>query len=199
MGTNSKIPSGDILPIPSSDLSHIPEDNYATFYNSASSAPTNPKVHLVDPDPTTYVKSNSDSVYETTITPPIKLIDSNRRQQIWSRLFNDKQYPKDLKRYDGNENHWRNAKENWASAISASRWYFMLKSDYVPPDNSDPYAFNTSNLADGYIFNILDLKIPTSGIHQCWNALKRFRKRDPNRKGFIADGRRAWFAITDIY
>ena len=44
MGTNFKITSGDILPIPSRDLSKIPEDTYATFYNSASSAPTNPKV-----------------------------------------------------------------------------------------------------------------------------------------------------------
>ena len=73
MGNNSKIPSRDIFPINSRDLSNIPEDNYATFYNSVSFAPTNPKVHIVKPDPTTYVKSNSDYISETTITLPINL------------------------------------------------------------------------------------------------------------------------------
>ena len=73
MGTNSKIPSRDIFPIPSRDSSKIPEDTYATFYNSASFAPTNPKVQLVKLYPTTYVKYNSDFISENTITPPIKL------------------------------------------------------------------------------------------------------------------------------
>ena len=58
---------------------------------------------------------------------------------------------------------------------------------------------NTSNLADGYIFKILDLNIPTRDSHQCRNALEYFLKRDPNGEGFIADGRGAWFVITDIY
>ena len=120
METNSKIPSGDIFPITSRDLSNIPEDTYATFYNSTSSVPTNPKVQLFEPDPTTYVKSNSNPISKTTITPPIKLNDSKIRQHIWIRIFNENQYHKDLKRYDGNENHWRKAKENWAAAISAA-------------------------------------------------------------------------------
>ena len=61
------------FPIPSRDLSKIPEDTYAKFYNSASFAPFNPKVQLVKPDPTTYVKSNSGYISKTTITPPIQL------------------------------------------------------------------------------------------------------------------------------
>ena len=53
MVNNFKIPSSDILPTPSRDLSKIPEDTYATLYNSASSTPINPKVQLVEPDSTT--------------------------------------------------------------------------------------------------------------------------------------------------
>ena len=75
----------------------------------------------------------------------------------------------------------------------------MLKSDYVSPYQSDPYACNNSNLADVYTFKILDLNLPTSDSHQCRNALKRFRKRYRNGEGFIIDGHRAWFAITAIY
>ena len=82
MVTNFKIPSGDILTILSRDLSKILEDTYATFYNSASYTPTNPKVQLVKPYPTTYMKSNSDFISKTTITPPIKISDSKIRQQI---------------------------------------------------------------------------------------------------------------------
>ena len=128
MGTNSKIYSGDIFPIPSRSLSNITEDRYAAFYNSASLAPTNPKVQLVKLDPTTYVKSNSDYISKTTITPHIKLSNSNIFQHIWSLIFNNKQDPKDLKRCNGNENHWCKAKENWAAAISAVHCDFMLKS-----------------------------------------------------------------------
>ena len=98
MGTNSKIHSGDISPIPFRDLSKIPEYTYATFYNSTSSAPTNPKIQLVEPDPTTYLKSNSNSNYETTITSPIKISNYKICQQIWSRILNDKQDSKYLKR-----------------------------------------------------------------------------------------------------
>ena len=75
----------------------------------------------------------------------------------------------------------------------------MLNSEYVPPYNSDLYACNTSNLADVYLFKILDLNIPTSDSHQCQNALKHFRKRDPNGEVFITDRHGAWFSITDIY
>ena len=117
MGTNSKNPSGDILPIPSKDLSKILTDNYATFYNSTSSAPTNPNVQLVEPYPTTYRKFNSDHISKTAITPPIKFSGSKIHQQILSHKFNDKKYPKDLKMYDGKENHWRKSKENCAAAI----------------------------------------------------------------------------------
>ena len=100
MGTNSKIPSSDIFPIPSRDLSKILEDTYATFYNSASSAPTDPNVQLVEPDPTTCVKYNSHYISKTTITPPINLSDSKICQQIWSHILSNKQYHKDIKRYD---------------------------------------------------------------------------------------------------
>ena len=75
----------------------------------------------------------------------------------------------------------------------------MPKSDYVPPDKYDPYAFNTYNLSDGYIFKILNLNIPTSDSHQCRNALERFQKRDPNGWGVIIDGSEAWFEITALY
>ena len=50
-----------------------------------------------------------------------------------------------------------------------------------------------------YIFNILYLKLPTNGIHQCRNSLKRFFKRDPNGEGFITYGHGAWFEITALY
>ena len=105
-----------------------------------SFAPANPMIQLFEPYPTTYVKSNSNSTSKTTITSPINIRDYKIRQQIWSRIFNDKQDHKDLKRYDGNENHWRKDKENWAAAISAARCDFMLKFDYFPPDKSDPYS-----------------------------------------------------------
>ena len=45
-----------------------------------------------------------------------------------------------MKRYDSNKNHWRKAKENWAAAISSAQCDFILKSDYIPPDKSNPYA-----------------------------------------------------------
>ena len=118
MGTNSKIHSGNISPIPPRYFYKVPEDTYsATFYKSKYSAPTNYKINLVDPDSTTSVKSKSDPTSDKI--PPIKLIDSNIRQQIWSFIFNDKKDPKDPKSYNGNKNHWHKAKENWAAAISA--------------------------------------------------------------------------------
>ena len=126
VGTNSNITSGDIFTIPPRDLSKIPEDTYATFYNSMSSAPTNPNVKLVKPDPKTYVKSNSDSVSKTTITLPVKLSNSKIRQQICSCIFNNKQELKDIKKYNGNEKNWRKAKENWTAAISAAHCDFKL-------------------------------------------------------------------------
>ena len=57
IGTNSKITSGDIFPIPSRYLSKIPEDTNATFYNSAYSAPTNSKVQIVKSYPKIFMKS----------------------------------------------------------------------------------------------------------------------------------------------
>ena len=164
-----------------------------------SYAPTNPKVQLFELDPTTYMIYNYDSISETTITPHINLSDPKIFQQIWSQIFNDKQDPKYLKRYYGNENPCRKSKENWAAAISAAQCDFMIKSDYVPPDKSDPYYYSTSELADGYIFRILHLNIPTSDSHQCRNSLKLFCKRDPNGEGFITDGCGAWFTITALY
>ena len=118
-GTNSNILCGDISLIPPRDFSKIPEDTYAvTFYKSTPSATTNSKIHLVNPDYTTYVKSNSDSTSDPISL--LKLRDSKIYQQIWSCIFNDKQYPKDLKRYNENKNDWHNAKENWDATISAA-------------------------------------------------------------------------------
>ena len=161
--------------------------------------PTNPKVQLVKPYPTTYVKSNPDSISKTAITPPINLIESKILQKIWRCIFNNKQDTKYLKGWDGNENHWHKAKDNWDSAISTAQCGFMLNYDYVPPEKYNPYAWNYYDLADGYIFKILDLNIPTSDSHQCRNNLKRFLKRDPNGEVFIIDGRGSWFAITAIF
>ena len=120
MGTNSKIPFSDIFLIPPRDLSKILEDTYAdTFYKSTSSASTNSKIHLVDPDSTTSVKYNSDSTPNPI--PPLTISNSNIRQQIWIHIFNEKPDPKDLNMYDGKEIHCCKAKENWAAAISEAQ------------------------------------------------------------------------------
>ena len=116
MGTNSMISSGDIVFIPTKWISNITEDSYkSTAYKST---PANSKVHLVDSDSPTSDPS-------TNPTTPTKFRESKIFQQIWSCIFNEKQYPKDLKRYDGNENHWRKAKENWAAVISAAQCDFI--------------------------------------------------------------------------
>ena len=128
-----------------------------------------------------------------------KLRESNIRQQMWSHIFNEKQDPKDLKNYYGNDNHWSKAKENWDAIISAAQCEFILKYDYIPPYNSYTYTCNTSDLADGYIFNILDLNIPASSSHQYRNVIERFRKRDPKGEGFIIDVRGEWFSIAALY
>ena len=123
MGTSSKIPSGGFFPIPPWDLSKIPEDTYAaTFYKSTYSAPTNYKIHLFNPYYTTYIKSHSDST--SNPIPHLNLSNSKFCQQICSRIFNDKQYPKELKRYDGINKHWRKTKEKWTVAISEGQCYF---------------------------------------------------------------------------
>ena len=173
------IPSGDFPPIPPRHFSKIPEDTIdATINKSTSSAHTDYKIHLVDLGPTTTAKPNSNST--SNPIPQLNLRNSKISQHIWSCILNDKQEPKDIKRYDGNENNWRKAKENWAAAISAAQYDFMLNSDYVPPEKYDKYACNNSDLADGYIFKIIDINIPTSDSHQCRNSLEQFRKRDPN-------------------
>ena len=116
------------------------------------SAPNNYKIHLVDPDPATTVKPNSDST--SNPIPNINPSSSKICQHTWSQIFNNKQEPRDINRCDDKENNWLKAKENWDAAISAAKYYFMLKYEYVPPDKSDPYTCNTSNLAGGYIFKI---------------------------------------------
>ena len=75
----------------------------------------------------------------------------------------------------------------------------MLNSDYVSPDKSDPHACNNSDLADGYILNILDLNIPKSDSYQCQNALEQLLKRDPNGEGLSTDVCVSLFAINDLY
>ena len=85
----------------------------------------------------------------TNHTTPTNLSDSKTCQQIWSRILNEKKYPKDLNMYNVNDNHWSKAKDNWATAISVAQYNFILKSDYTPPDKSNPYVCNNSDLADG--------------------------------------------------
>ena len=94
-----------------------------------------------------------------------------------------------MKRYDGNENNLRKTKENWDAAISSVQYDFILKSEYIPPDKSNPYTCNTFDLDDGFILKIPYLNIPTSDSHQCRNALEPFCKRDLNVEGFITNGR----------
>ena len=112
MGTNSKILSGRISLIPPRDMSKITEDSHeSTAYKYM---PTQSKVHLADSD-----SPNSDS--STNHNTPTNISDSNIHQHIYSCIFNDKQDPKEIKRYDGNKNNWCKAKENWAVAISAAQ------------------------------------------------------------------------------
>ena len=75
----------------------------------------------------------------------------------------------------------------------------MVNSDCVPPDKSNPYSCNTSDLSDGCIFNILDLNLPTRNSHQCSNSLERFFNRGTNGEVFITDGRGACFSNTHLY
>ena len=146
-------------------MSNIPEDSYNSI--AYKSTPTNSKVHQVDSDSPTFGHSTNPATHK-------KLTDSKIHQQIWGYIFYIKQYPKDLKRYDCNDNCWLKNKENWDAAISAEQCDFSLKSEYIPPDKSKPYACNSSKLADGYIFKILDLNIPISDSHKCRNSLERF-------------------------
>ena len=96
MGNNSNIPSGHLPPITPRDMSKILEDTIAaTYYKSMSSAPTEYKVHLIDPDLVTIVKPNSKSTPNPI--PNLKLSNSKNHQQICSHIFNDKQEPRDLK------------------------------------------------------------------------------------------------------
>ena len=107
----------------------------------------------------------------TTSLP--KISDYKILQQIWSNIFKDKKYPKELKRYDGNDNQWHKVKDNGESTTSGEQCIFILKLSYIPPDESDLYAFNITYMEDGYIFKILDLNIPTNNSHQLRNALER--------------------------
>ena len=154
--------------------------------------PTNYKVHLVESDSPTSDPS-------TNLTTHTMLGDSNIFQHICIRIFNDKKYPKELKRYDGNNNLWHKAKENWDADILAAQCNFILNPDFIPTDNSKPHECSSSNLNDGYIFKILFLNIPTSYSHQYRNKLEPFCKRDLNVEGLITDGSRAWFAITNLF
>ena len=128
-----------------------------------------------------------------------KLSDSNICQHIRSRIYNTKKDRKDLKRYDGNDSHWLKVKENWVDAIYAAQYDFILNSRNVPPDELELYACNTSDLADGYIFNILDLNTIKIKSHQFRNALERFCKQDPNGKGSITDVHGTRFSIPALY
>ena len=78
-----------------------------TLYKST---PTNSKVHLMDSD-------SLASDPSTNPTTPTNIRNSKTLKQIWSHIFNYKHYLKDLKRYEGNENHLCKTKENWDAAI----------------------------------------------------------------------------------
>ena len=189
MRTNSTIPSRGIFSVPPRDMFNIPEGSYkSTAYKYS---PTNSKVHLVESYSPTFNPS-------TNPTTPTKISDSKIRQYIWSQIFNDKQYPKDLKRYDGNKNHWHKAKEKWDASLSATKCDFILNSDYILIDKSHPYACNNYDLADGYRFKMLDLNISRSDIHQWKYNLGHFRRRYMNLEGFTIDGRGAFF-ITLLF
>ena len=173
-----QFPTGYFLIFPK-DMSNILEYSYGS--TSYKYTPTNSKVYLVDSDYPTYEPS-------TNPTKPTKISRSNILQHIWSGIFNDKQEPKDRTIYNGNDNHWRKAKEKWDAAISAAKFNYILKSDYIPPGKSKKYEWNTYDLTDSYIFKILDLNLPTSDSHKCRNALERFSKRDPNVEELITNG-----------
>ena len=188
---NSMIPSGDNSVIPPRDKSKITSvDNYMINPRDNSKIPSMDNYTITNSTiPSGYIYkipsgnnynvlpvepgSSSDIIRSATSTIPSmlptnlpKLRDSEICQQIWSHIFNSKQDPKYLKRYNGNKNHWRKVKNNWEAAISASKWDFILKSSRVSQDDLDPYACNTANLEDGYIFKILDLNTPTINSHQ---------------------------------
>ena len=161
-------------------MSNIPSvDSYKSTTNKS-------EVHLVGTEyqstHTLMIPSRIPSIVTTNLH---KLRDSKICQQIWMRIFNNKKYSKYLKRYDSNENHCCKANENWSSVISASQCDFILKSDYTPHKILDPYACNTSNLADRYIFKILDINILESIIDQSWNTLERTCKRYPKGGGGV--------------
>ena len=183
---NPTIPSRGIFLIPPRDISKI------TSGCSYKYTPNNYKVNLVDPE---YLP-----IYPLMIPYMIPSIvytnipnnsNSKIREQIWIRIFNNKQGPKDLKWCGGNENHWRKAKDNWSVAVSVDQCDFILKSYYIPPIKLETYTCNTSNLVDGYILKILYLNIPASSNHQCRNTLEIFRKRGLKGGGFIDDRRGA--------
>ena len=74
------------------------------------------------------------------ITIFLKLSESNLCQQIWSRIFNDKQNSKNLKKYGGSNNHWHTVKENcssvipWCSATSSliTATYLQMSRTHMP-------------------------------------------------------------------
>ena len=105
----------------------------------------------------------------------------------------------DLKMYDGNNNYCHKVKDNCSYSISVVQCDFILKFGYIPPDKSGPYASNTANLADGCIFKILYINIPTGNSYQFRNDLECHHKLDPKGEGFITDVRVAWFAIIVLY
>ena len=94
---------------------------------------TNYNLNLVDPEYLYTNTSMSPSMIPSIMPTKLpKLRKSKIRQQIWSRIFDNKQDPKDPKRYFGSGNHWPKAKENWDAAISVEQCDFILKSKYTP-------------------------------------------------------------------
>ena len=117
LGTNynSTMPSGDTFSITPRDMSKTPSGD---TYNSI---PTNSKVHLVNPKYLSTNPSMSPSMVPSIVSTNLpKFRNYMIIQQIYNNIFNGKQEPKDLKRYDCNGNHWRKAMENWTAAISAA-------------------------------------------------------------------------------
>ena len=194
---NSTIPSMDNSTIPSVDNSTITSMyTYTVHSGDNSQIPSwdNSDIHSLE----TVYSSNSMRSVKSNITSMVlmsspKISNGNIRQQIWIRILNNKQDPKDLKRYNFNYNHWRKVKDKWAASVYAVQCNFILKSGYFPPDNCELYAWNTSDIEGGIYINI-----PTSNSHQFWNALERYRKRDSKGGGFFSDGIGVYF-IVEMY
>ena len=93
--------------MPPRDMSKI---NIGDSYNST---PTNSKVYLVDLESlSTYTSTSPYTIPSIVNSNFPKSGNSNILKQIWSRIFDNKQYPKEFNCFYVNENHCRKSKDN---------------------------------------------------------------------------------------